>query len=114
MTRLLDTGYLETDDPVVAACFIGHDIRSGWVLHTITLDLTDLWSESEQARLATAYPILIPAAVVAEVCELKKHPMKVEHWTEVTYPPNLAAIIISRKAKSPVYPWLCKHTGEDG
>ncbi len=67
MTTLRDDGLLETDDPVVAACFLGQRIDSGYVLCVIRNNGWGSWSGEEQAREAGPYPILIPAKTVAEV-----------------------------------------------
>ena len=88
MTRLLDTGFLETNDPVVAACFLKRAI-SARSLDEMNDDLTmpkyaDWWDcilnevgpehvcwmyeEGSPTTPMGPYPILIPASVVAEVC----------------------------------------------
>ena len=69
MTRLNDDGYLETDDPVVAACFLGQEgLIEGLddfldSVGTLTIGFCD----SEGNESTTDYPIRIPAATVAEV-----------------------------------------------
>lgn len=68
MTTLRDDGYLETDDPVVAACFIGRQIYRGYhetlksVTETGVGSIDRAWNYT-----SCAYPILIPAKTVAEV-----------------------------------------------
>lgn len=60
MTRLLDTGYLRTNDSVVQACFLGCSVcrlRGGKWINDI-LGRIEIYSRT----------ILIPARVVAEVC----------------------------------------------
>ena len=68
MTTLLDTGYLETDDPVVAACFLEKMV---WVEDPdgeqverclFTLSRCEVCSDYDYP-----YPIRIPASTVAEV-----------------------------------------------
>ena len=80
MTTLRDDGYLSTDDPVVAACFLGRDVKSealtvpdgtyrrapngewwGITLDGVYSDFA-IWMCGPYS-----YPILIPAATVAEV-----------------------------------------------
>ena len=91
MTRLLDTGFLETNDPVVAACFLKRAI-SARSLDEMNDDLTmpkyaDWWDcilnevgpehvcwmyeEGSPTTPMGPYPILIPASVVAEVVGYK-------------------------------------------
>ena len=67
MTKLRDDGYLETDDPVVAACFLGYEAKTGYSLTTVRSDGWDSWSEAEQARYGSAYPIRIPAETFKSV-----------------------------------------------
>lgn len=73
MTKLRDDGYLETDVPVVAACFFGRQIEDGYTLCVVRADGWDSWSEKEQSRYGSGYPILIPAATVAETLEFKSY-----------------------------------------
>jgi len=72
MTSLRDDGYLETDCPVVAACFLrrevlmrrlGTQLQHETELAAVSDDGVQNWKGAEHC-----YPILIPAATVAEVC----------------------------------------------
>lgn len=68
MTTLRDDGYLETDDPVVAACFLEFDsgiIDPGICEQTIDAVCWNAWMNCSGDRYD--YPILIPAATVAKV-----------------------------------------------
>ena len=68
MTRLRDDGYLETDDPVVTACFLNRKVRQ--CLRKGFIKLLGVYSEFWDAcGVMTPYPLLIPAATVAEVWE---------------------------------------------
>lgn len=76
MTKLTDQGYLETDDPVVAACFLEHDVVG---IDAIDPDATGQLQEiahysgkteflvaHNRDYLAGCSKLLIPASVVAE------------------------------------------------
>lgn len=75
MTKLRDDGYLETDDPVVAACFIGKETHSDHMLGHIGQQIMWLFELCAPAKSQVLgeddcwylYPILIPAKTVAEV-----------------------------------------------
>jgi hypothetical protein len=76
MTRFSDDGYLETDDPVVAACFLGCVVMSPrrrryasdrLPLLSIGCDQVELQTAGEQSA-SYLYPILVPAVSVAVVC----------------------------------------------
>lgn len=78
MTTLRDDGYLETDDPVVAACFLGKAVigLDGAEQVQFTLRQITRYAGIDQTAMtkrATAYlyPIRIPAATVAEVANPK-------------------------------------------
>ncbi len=59
MTTLLDSGYLETDDPVVAACFLGCIVGvARGEFQTVTLTNVRINNYYRD------YPILIPAAMI--------------------------------------------------
>ena len=75
MTTLRDDGYLETDDPVVAACFMGRDIcgmscnsdrQEAYDIETFYLRSVDT-SGGCSVNGIYCYPLLIPASTVAEV-----------------------------------------------
>lgn len=70
MTRLLETGYMETDDPVVAACFLGGTEVMVEELEDIVVrrKLFGVAIISVRCDAVYPYPILIPADTVAEVC----------------------------------------------
>lgn len=64
MTTLRDDGYLETDDPVVAACFLGRTIHLPSGAQVVTA--------VNARRVATPtcaveYPVLVPASAVSQV-----------------------------------------------
>jgi len=76
MTKLRDDGYLETASAVVAACFLRREVlmrRLGTQFHVATElaavsdDGVQNWKGAEHC-----YPILIPAATVAEVCGFQR------------------------------------------
>lgn len=100
MTKLRPDGYLETDDAVVAACFLGH-IVDGQDCHgqldTIEFDEPFLiaWGMGQSARSET---LLIPAATVAEVWEGFFIRVVLSHAIDQT--------------KTPIGAWLITHTGE--
>ena len=72
MTRLLETGCLETDDAVVAACHLGREVCIDGLIHdrtlySITEDVAPFCTiRHNGSRWARA--ILIPAATLAAVC----------------------------------------------
>jgi len=135
MTTLKDDGYLETDSPVVAACFIGEKVT---VLHHSILDdecrpsrydedTDDYIEEDLTDTLASVcsdgvwvgvetyadYPILIPAKTVAEVCGwVDVQNVSYERWTEACKPPSLTLHIIAEQTTGLSH-WLRTHTKED-
>ena len=72
MTELLESGYLSTDDPVVAACFLGRmvywdeTLEDEWDyrLEAVAKERCDVFADGDPDFIT--YPILIPAKVVAE------------------------------------------------
>ena len=106
MTTLRDDGYLETDDPVVAACFLGKTVR-----------ITTLggWTESKMWRINrryvdlvacenASYPIRIPASTVAEV---ECHNIGTEaHWL------MLCHSVDPTGSQRTLIAWLRQHTQE--
>jgi len=104
VTKLRDNGFLETDDPVVAACFLGQNARFIFFdtkeisqgLYGVLTIRSDGWNNHD-------YPILIPASVVAEAVNLNG-PIS---------PPTFAAKVVefaTRVGLPELYPWLRKHT----
>ena len=72
MTKLRDDGHLETDDPVVAACFINHDVRRMGFNGRDIDEPRKVYRVGPDGVLfygivSVGYPILIPAKTVAEV-----------------------------------------------
>lgn len=68
MTKLRDDGYLETDDPVVAACFLGKTVFSERKEQCFELEeVSKAQPYGHFIKPVIAYPILIPARTVAEV-----------------------------------------------
>lgn len=70
MTKLRNDGYLETDDPVVAACFLRKNIEADNVHHIPGAGyLNEVHSTAVVVGWTRClYPILIPAQTVAEMC----------------------------------------------
>lgn len=108
MTTLRDDGYLETDSPVMAACFIG---KSGimlstplsWVIRTLEgvfnrgVSTGGVWFD---------YPIRVPADVVAEVVEIDSNEPNYERFVI-----TLAVYTMGDEAQSVFFSdWLRKHT----
>lgn len=120
MTRLLDTGFMETDDPVVVACVIGRSVYSDFMVGT---DLKQIrWTFDLQYSGPTSvqgyddceylYPILIPASVVAEVFDFSivgGSPVQPEmaQWSDRT----IALAFLAGIDKRELLHWLIKHTG---
>ena len=81
MTKLRDDGYLETDDPVVAACFIEKVVDVCFEKDSDEMSSPEVyWEPLKLYAVAKhcvyisdfdkgSYPILIPAKTVAEVCD---------------------------------------------
>lgn len=106
MTRLTDDGYLETSDPVVAACFIGERAWSRnspelsnpegihWSFEMLMAGpLTVLGTD----QIVYEYPIRIPAQTVAEA------------WREE--PATTAFMVLYTIGPVKLHDWLAKHTG---
>lgn len=112
MTRLRDDGYLETDDPVVASCFLEQAVCQGspsaytYLLSAVS---ADTWSEMEWG-----YPILIPAATVAEV--IKERSESPVFWDVLMWAVMDTEARESEEAPdmNSLYRWLRTHTGESG
>ena len=98
MTTLRDDGYLETDDPVVQACFLNRFVQHqehGWA----SMRLTCVYFTTRPSMCR------IPASTVAEVTGYR---------TGNSYD-NTAFILInhltmSAKRAYQLVPWLRKHT----
>jgi len=111
MTTLKDDGYLETDDPVVAVCFLDEKIRferdhtdSLVELVGVSKDRVDVYPPAGLAVDEREYPILIPAKTVAEV------------WKDAD-PVKLSALAAATSGRCdnpfPMFDWLTTHTKED-
>ncbi len=70
-TKLCDGGFMETDDPVVAVCFLERYVSSPRYLgETVLLAVNRLQVQLQYSGEQSGwflYPIRIPAATVAEV-----------------------------------------------
>ena len=67
MTKLRDDGFMETDDPVVAACFLDKEFPDGSMVVGLDIEGVQWFDENTQTFSNHAFPILIPAKTVAEV-----------------------------------------------
>ncbi len=107
MTKLRDDGCLETDDPVVAACFLG---RRGVIVRTeggsrMPARLDSVAADQTYSHgIPSPYPIRIPAATVAEVecgnSGIEPHWLLLCHSVDVT------------GSQRTLIQWLRKHTQE--
>ena len=106
MTKLRDDGYLETDDAVVAACFLGRNARFIFFdtkeisdgLYAVLTIRQDGWNNHD-------YPIFIPAKTVAEVCD-----------KQAVNPVPLVVLVTATGGRSDapmkLFAWLRTHTKE--
>lgn len=109
MTTLRDDGMMETDDPVVAACFLGchvHDAGGSGahdILHQISKDVFFF----DEFSCGT---ILIPAATVAEVCGFNR--VTSADLTNAYF--HIAIVLAGRgvNGDSALWDWLRTHTQE--
>jgi hypothetical protein len=117
MTKPRDDGYLETDDPLVAACFIGKAVRfqvepnpddqpvwgDGW-LHVVSDYVPGFCGQDKYGLETGGDTILIPASVVAEVFFASELAMKV-----------IVMAIDNEDTLLPTYEvvrWLLQHKGK--
>ena len=71
MTKIRDDG-LETSDPIVASCFLGCVFGDdGESFLDCVGSLTVEFCDSQENYTVVPYPILIPAATVAEAAKLR-------------------------------------------
>ncbi len=109
MTTLRDDGYLETDDPVVAVCFLGKEAKFiMWDTREVSSELYRINAIMPNGWNNHGWPLLVPAATVAEVCRLTKVG-EFEVWQHQSKAWTLVANgVDSGKLAS----WLRKHTEE--
>ena len=107
MTQLLDSGYLETDDCVVAACFIGKSARFvSWDRKTLSQGLYLIELVTVKGWNSHDYPILVPASTVAEV-ECGRSGIE-PHWLLLCHSVDVTG------SQRTLIQWLRKHTqGEE-
>ena len=99
---LRDDGYLETDDPVVAACFLGKEAKFiMWDTREPSSELYRINAIMPNGWNNHGWPIRIPAATVAEVCEYSDGHV-VGYWFEL--------ILHARMGGQILADWLRTHT----
>jgi len=107
MTKLRDDGYLETDDPVVSACFLGQTMGDWGELVSVGLRL---WCDRMVGQDEShEYPILISASVVAEVVGFRLDTS--EHITNSAF---VIELFITGEVSNGIpvlWDWLSQHTG---
>lgn len=113
MTRLLDTGMLETDDPVVAACFLDKLVfkrnfaGKPYALSALVIRGKDTGYPSD-------WPILITARVVAEVCSFRRNATTTEDFSDVFWHIAIALDVDNDDdGEGVLYDWLRKHVKEN-
>ena len=105
MTKLLDSGYLETDDPVVAVCFLEREAPRD-TLYSVSDNHCEIIAPEggEDGDLTVqnqAYPILVPASTVAEVVDARRYlGGHIKEW----------GIIEMYVGRDSLTEWLRKHT----
>lgn len=111
MTKLLDSGYLETDDPVVAALFLDEDVlgfddeRQEWLIYLIEVGKDHLFAEDKYIE----YPIRIPAKTVANVCGIDTNSATTRQFLMADI---LSALWDEERcdySTGSVYDWIAKH-----
>ena len=112
MTKLTDDG-LETNDPVVKSCFIGHSVMRP-TLPPVTLQSPDGIDPKALFRLECVcinetHPILIPAATVAEVCGFPTSGIMSKEQTLAF----TAVIISAGRLDVEAIAWLDAHTTKE-
>ena len=103
-TRLLDSGYLETDDPVVAACFLGKGFFPTLFNGKRSFGIMTLLLVSPDGVLPgvdVKFPYFIPAATVAEV-----------YGQGMTAPAVGLQEVVLFQATHGLRAWLRQHTEE--